>query len=357
MTASTSDSKPCSRSEHRVALAGLAALGLSLLAVPLRSSAASEETPSSGVSSLMKDLSVGYEALAEALEGEAAIGPGVERLDLGFGKLPAVLPELEEDDGFQGLVSAARAGLREVRELATEGRYEGARQAFADVRGSCVECHVRYRDENEARGLYPAEGNTIAGRVRLVDVDGEEQEDRSWVLLFLESQGEEPAWVHERTRPAIRQRGRRFHPRVLPVVRGSWVEFPNDDTIFHNVFSLSRTHPFDLGTYSAGESKAVQMTKTGLIKVYCNIHPEMQANVVVLANPWFDVTDRSGAFAITDVPDGEYVLRAWNERGASTSRKVTVADGALLELEVDLKETRRVLPHKNKFGKPYREKY
>jgi hypothetical protein len=141
------------------------------------------------------------------------------------------------------------------------------------------------------------------------------------------------------------------------VLVGARVEFPNDDTIFHNVFSLSKVAPFDLGVYEPGETASVRTERTGLVRVYCNIHPEMAASIVVLDNPWFALTDPAGRFAVCGVPDGEYLLRAWNDMGAEASQRVQLVGGQVFETRLALQETRRGLSHANKFGKPYSEKY
>src|SRR5262249_29575176 len=159
---------------------------------------------------------------------------------------------------------------------------------------------------NEERGNFPARDNTVVGTVALRDAGGAIRADRSWVLVFLESAKDPPAYEWRRGAARRSQKLRPFQPRVLPVVVGTPVEFPNEDTIFHNVFSLSKTKPFDLGTYEPGHTASVSMDRTGLVKVYCNIHPDMSASIVVLANPWFALTDRGGRFVICNAPAGEY---------------------------------------------------
>jgi hypothetical protein len=154
------------------------------------------------------------------------------------------------------------------------------------------------------------------------------------------------------------QKGQRFLPRVLPVVQDTEVRFPNDDAVFHNVFSLSKPKPFDLGVYSQGATRSVTFPETGLVRVFCNIHPQMTASILILANPWFAVTDPGGLFVITDVPDGTWSFRAWHELGGGETVPVTVAGGVALRIDPAIRETSRVLqPHKNKFGQPYRGKY
>jgi hypothetical protein len=132
---------------------------------------------------------------------------------------------------------------------------------------------------------------------------------------------------------------------------------PNDDQIFHNAFSLSKTKPFDLGTYEPGETRSVRFTESGLVRLYCNIHPEMVGAILILENPYFAVTDEQGVFCISEVPDGDYVLRVWNENGGETEQAISVRGKSILRLSLDVTETRNVIEHTNKFGKPYRSKY
>lgn len=99
------------------------------------------------------------------------------------------------------------------------------------------------------------------------------------------------------------------------------------------------------------------MEHSGLVKVYCNIHPEMSASIVVLENPWFALCDPDGRFVICDVPDGAYRLRGWNDRGADASQELSISGNRLHATEIELHETHRSRPHTNKYGKPYSGKY
>ena len=260
------------------------------------------------------------------------------------------------DDFAYGL--ARLDGLAaEVERLAAGGRLDGARQATQELRSSCVECHVRFRPENDPDRLYPATRGTIAGTLGVLDVEGEPREERWWNLVFLDVVKSEPTYTHAREHPRLSQAGMEFQPRVLPVVKGATVEFPNDDTLFHNVFSLSKTAPFDLDVYPPGETRAVRMERTGLVTVHCNIHANMAASVVVLNNRFFALTDRDGGFVIPDVPPGRYRLRAWNELGGAGETEVVVDGRGLFEASFELREQLRPAPHKNKFGRPYGSKY
>ncbi|MEM8709845.1 MAG: hypothetical protein AAGG01_02750, partial [Planctomycetota bacterium] len=157
--------------------------------------------------------------------------------------------------------------------------------------------------------------------------------------------------------PQISQRGRRFTPTVLPVTVGSTVRFPNDDSVFHNVFSLSKAAPFDLGIYKRGESREVRFDATGLVKVYCNIHPDMAANVIVLPNPWFAVCSADGSFVLDDVPSGSYKLRAWTARGGAAAVAFEIEERAAVTINLAASESGGAKPHKNKFGREYSSKY
>lgn len=197
--------------------------------------------------------------------------------------------------------------------------------------------------------------NVIRGTITILDDRGMELEDRSNVVVFVDGLGEQQ--TGELSSAVISQRGRRFSPRVLPIVRGSVVEFPNDDGIFHNVFSVSRAKPFDLGIYPEGDSRSITFDQSGLIKVYCNIHPDMISTLLVLNNSLFDTTDPAGAFEINHVPDGEVTVRVWSEFGEEIARRVVVSGGQSAEESFVVQETRRITDHNNKFGRPYRDKY
>jgi plastocyanin len=128
-------------------------------------------------------------------------------------------------------------------------------------------------------------------------------------------------------RVAIRQKDEDFVPRVVAVPVGSTVEFPNDEPIYHNVFSLSRARTFNLGRYPRGESKAVRFERPGIVKVFCDIHSHMSATVVVFNHPWFAVPDENGRFALPAVPPGEREITAWHERLGDTTVPVRVEIG------------------------------
>lgn len=132
------------------------------------------------------------------------------------------------------------------------------------------------------------------------------------------------------------QRNEEFIPHVLAVTVGTTVDFPNDDTKFHNVFSLSRVKTFDLGRYPVGHSKAVVFDKPGIVPISCDIHTHMSAYVLVFNHPYFAVADEDGRFVISNVPVGSYTLKVWSETGQTEPKVVTVADGQTTDCDFRL---------------------
>ena len=125
----------------------------------------------------------------------------------------------------------------------------------------------------------------------------------------------------------IRQRNETFVPRVVAVTVGSQVEFPNDDPIYHNVFSLSRPRNFNLGRYPRGHTRHVTFDRPGIVKVFCDIHSHMSATVMVFNHPWFAVPTEDGRFELPAVPPGEREITAWHERLGETTQRVRVEGG------------------------------
>jgi plastocyanin len=141
-------------------------------------------------------------------------------------------------------------------------------------------------------------------------------------------------------RARMDQRNEEFIPHVLAITVGTVVDFPNDDTKFHNVFSLSRVKQFDLGRYPAGHSKAVLFDKPGIVPISCDIHTHMSAYVLVFNHPYFAVADEDGRYAIANVPPGPYTLKVWSEEGQTDPRTVVVPNGQGVECDFRLERSR-----------------
>ena len=156
-------------------------------------------------------------------------------------------------------------------------------------------------------------------------------------VVYLESA---PRGAFEQNEPGhtvMDQRNETFVPHVLAVTTGTTVDFPNSDRIYHNVFSLSKTQPFDLGRYATGKSKSIRFDRPGIVRVFCDIHSHMNAFILVFSHPFFAVTDGTGRYRIDNVPPGTYTIVAWNEGVTTESRPITVTDGAQADADFTLR--------------------
>jgi plastocyanin len=132
----------------------------------------------------------------------------------------------------------------------------------------------------------------------------------------------------------LAQRQQAFSERVLSCVVGTVVDFPNQDPIFHNVFSVSPVKRFDLGKYPKGHSKQVRFDKPGLVQVFCDIHPSMACFILVLPNRAFARPDESGAWALPRLPAGTYTIKLWHPDFGEVSRTVKLPASG--DVSVDL---------------------
>jgi plastocyanin len=201
---------------------------------------------------------------------------------------------------------------------------------------------------NDARSK-PASG-TVRGAVT-VTVKGKAKADKKGVVVYLENVPGSPP--KPKANAVIRQREKQFDPPLSIVVKGTTIDFPNEDKIFHNVFSVSRPARFDLGLYKSGTAKSVEMKRAGTVDVYCNIHPEMIAKVKVLDNAYYAITGSDGKFEIGSVPPGEYPVVAWLPTGDEAKGSVTVKAGEVAEVVLTLGEVAKKETHTRKDGTPY----
>jgi len=153
----------------------------------------------------------------------------------------------------------------------------------------------------------------------------------------------------------IAQKGRKFVPDLVAITVNEHIAFPNNDPFLHNVFSQSGPRKFDLGSFKRGETKDRQFPDAGVVDVYCNIHPEMAATILVLPNRRHTLAGADGKFAIEGVPPGDWTLFAYTRRATRpTSAKISVRPGA--ETSIDLTLVRGAEPaHLNKYGEKYHE--
>ncbi len=155
--------------------------------------------------------------------------------------------------------------------------------------------------------------------------------------------------------PRISQKNKTFIPDVLPIVVGQSVEFTNEDNLIHNVFSTSKARPFDLGKPRIGESREVDFHQTGVVDLYCDIHEEMVATILVLPNRAFAVTGADGKVVLRGVPAGRYPLFAWSRRSDPVRTEVQVNPGQTTTVALDVTETKFDTKHLGKYGQAYRK--
>jgi plastocyanin len=172
--------------------------------------------------------------------------------------------------------------------------------------------------------------------------------ERAPAVVFLERlDGAQP----KTSTATMRQKEKQFDPRMLVVTVGSKVEFPNDDLVFHNVFSLSKGNELDLGVYRVGSSKSVKFQNPGVVDVFCNIHPEMLGTVLVLQNDYQAPVQADGTFKLT-VPAGKQPIAVYWANGVLERKELEVPAGGKVTVELTLVDAGRAR-HLNKFGQPY----
>jgi hemoglobin len=181
-------------------------------------------------------------------------------------------------------------------------------------------------------------------------VDGQPLNGRLGVIMVSPASGK---WSKRTPKQrVIEQRDRQFAPHVMMVPVGSTVSFPNFDPVFHNVFSLSPTRPFDLGIYKNGESREVTFDKEGILRIGCNLHANMSAYLVVVAAPHYVVTDAAGKFRFKSLAPGKYKVRAWSERSSEpVTKEIVVKEGAN-DVAIDVQGGAKADLGTDKFGTP-----
>jgi hemoglobin len=198
-------------------------------------------------------------------------------------------------------------------------------------------------DDEDA--LKPDPGNgSLAGVLRM---DGKPSASFGVVMLIPKSGAAKKRVAKHRV---VEQRDKTFAPHVMAVPVGSTVEFPNFDPIFHNVFSLSRTKPFDLGMYKNGDLREVVFDKAGVVRLGCNIHANMSAYLIVVDAPHYAVVGDNGSFSFRSLAPGKYRVRSWTEQtGEPTESEVEIKAGKN-ETTIDLKATAAPGLGPDKFG-------
>ena len=210
--------------------------------------------------------------------------------------------------------------------------------------------------------LLPLTAATVTGRIELRDsreAAVEKRKDYSGVVVYLEPAAGVVKASHESRHAQMLQKNKTFKPHILAIEVGTKVDFPNLDPIFHNAFSTYDGTLFDVGLYPPGTSKSVVFARPGIVRVFCNIHADMSAVILVLNTPYFDTTKSDGRFEVQGVPPGTYTLRVFHERATSATlesaaRSIAVTGDVVNLPPLIISESGYLpIPHKNKFGRDY----
>ena len=192
----------------------------------------------------------------------------------------------------------------------------------------------------------------ISGRVEVLEKGGKKPlKSFANAVVYLEGI-ETPA---PETPVTLHQKEKRFTPRLLVAIKGQEIVIPNADALMHNAFSPHDSEPFDVGRYGKGKSESGRLQEIGAHRVYCNIHQQMIADIFIVPNHYFAVTDEEGRFVIQNVPDGEYTVKVWHIYEGEGQEVAQVA-GQNVELNfsiASLKKVRDFMNHANKEGQSY----
>jgi plastocyanin len=203
----------------------------------------------------------------------------------------------------------------------------GASSAFQQARAGVIRGRVDLRRDAPAAEGRPAVAELGAHATH-------EAPDRRRSVVYLEMAPQAAFDAPAPVRAVLDQRNESFVPYVLAVTVGSTVDFPNSDRTYHNVFSLSKARRFDLGRYPRGQSRSVRFDKPGIVRVFCEIHSQMSAWILVFAHPYFATTDAEGRYRIDGVPPGAYALAVWNDGAVRARRELRVDAGGEVEADV-----------------------
>jgi plastocyanin len=211
-------------------------------------------------------------------------------------------------------------------------------------------------------GFQPQEPHdlTVTGQVEIsTSSSHSKSKDSSKVVVWLKPLDPSLAKpAPPQAQVSLVQKNKSFEPRLLIIQVGTVVDFPNHDPFFHNVFSLYDGKRFDLGLYEAGTSRHVRFDRPGVCYIFCNIHPEMSAVVLVLDTPYYGLVNGAGTFRIGNVPPGRYELKVFDERALpevleKLTHEVVVSDTKQNVGVVKIAETDVSMAHKNKYGRDY----
>jgi hemoglobin len=240
--------------------------------------------------------------------------------------------------GAPAVASAAEAfreGAPPRKNTALKSMKDSAPQPATAVGSSDVDAPARKPEQGSLHGTLQLQGKPLNGL---------------GLVMLWPKDGKAPKRTPKFR--VVEQRNKTFAPHLMAVPVGSTVAFPNFDSIYHNVFSLSQPQRFDLGLYKSGDMREVTFDKPGIVRLGCNIHANMAAYLVVVDAPAYVVAEADGAFAFRSLRPGKYKVRAWSEQSAEPlMTEITVKAGDN-QTTFDLKGGAPQGPSEDKFGAP-----
>ncbi len=230
-----------------------------------------------------------------------------------------------------GIVLIASPSAGRHATVAAQSAATGRIQGMVEISSTLASRRPRFRIYSDpGTGSLPPAGprDPIAAELRNV-------------VIYLEDDALRNAKGAPAAHASMAQRDERFVPHVLPILVGTTVDFPNQDDVYHNVFSLSSAAApgdkgFDLGRYPKGSSKSWTFDRRGTVQVFCHIHSDMSAVVLVLPNPFFAVPDDDHRFVIDGLPEGDYSVVGWHERAKTVIHKIHVTAGQTTNVDFNI---------------------
>jgi len=213
------------------------------------------------------------------------------------------------------------AGLLSYRNFETHTA-ENFQSGTGTLQGT-VELH------NSAQIIRRQQGLAYSNSMRNMSEMPKRMNENENVVIYLEGKGLDNDGNSEQKHESMSQRNATFIPHVLPILKGTAVDFVNKDDTYHNVFSLSPVKKFNIGRRPTGEIVPVRFDKTGVAEIFCDIHSYMSAFIIVLDNSFFTKPDAHGFFRITDIPPGTYTMEVWHERLHSEDETITITAGSM----------------------------
>lgn len=157
------------------------------------------------------------------------------------------------------------------------------------------------------------------------------------VVVYLEEIGSKGNYTYSGKTPVLTQKNAEFIPKVLPILKGTTINIKNEDKIYHNVFSLSDPKSFNIGRRPKGETVPQTFNKSGVVRVFCDIHSHMSAFIIILDNPFFATGNKNGNYEINNIPPGKYKLNVWHDNFEFESVEININSGETKTVNIELK--------------------